>query len=222
MEFISVDYTNYYDSIATIFNKLDVERKIQKCRQILLKPNLVTAREYPATTNPECCEAIIQHLRKISEVRIIISEGSGNPDFTTGETSDRLGYRALAKKYNVKLLDLNNEPSIKLKNPDCVKYKEIYLPEIVFDSFLISIPVLKTHAFSTISGTIKNMMGLLPPKHYFGVYGVWRKAQFHKDIHQSITDLNTYRTADLTILDAAVGMENHHLRGKPLIHRKTR
>ncbi len=61
---------------------------------------------------------------------------------------------------------------------------------------------------------MKNMMGFAPPSHYSGTQGVWNKAEFHNDIHQAIIDLNKYRKADMTLLDASIGLADYHLGGR--------
>ena len=43
--------------------------------------------------------------------------------------------------------------------------------------------------------------------------GIWRKAVFHENMHQSIKDLNKYRTPDFTLVDASVGLADYHLGG---------
>ena len=90
----------------------------------------------------------------------------------------------------------------------------MHLPEIAISHYLISLPVLKAHSFSKITGTLKNMIGLAPPQYYSGRFGTWKKAVFHGQMHQSIIDLNTYRTPDLSLMDATVGMPEYHLGGR--------
>jgi uncharacterized protein (DUF362 family) len=55
------------------------------------------------------------------------------------------------------------------------------------------------------------MLGCAPPDHYGGF--IWKKSSFHKNLHRSIFEMNLYRTPDLTILDASVGLACHHLGG---------
>lgn len=57
-------------------------------------------------------------------------------------------------------------------------HKEMYLPQLIETHFIISVPVLKAHSLAEITGSMKNMMGLLPPKHYKGKYGIWNKSIF--------------------------------------------
>ena len=71
----------------------------------------------------------------------------------------------------------------------------MHLPEIVFDTFLLSVPVLKAHTLAGITLTLKNMMGLPPPAHYQQRNG-WKKSKFHHSIGLAIADLNRYRCPD--------------------------
>jgi uncharacterized protein (DUF362 family) len=119
----------------------------------------------------------------------------------------------MGDRLGVRLIDLNNAELVRLANPDCRVFPEMHLPEIVMSSYLISVPVLKAHSLADITGSLKNMIGLAPPKHYSGRYGSWKKALFHGDMQQSIRDLNRYRTPDLTLMDATVGMAEYHLGG---------
>ena len=89
----------------------------------------------------------------------------------------------------------------------------MHLPEIVLDSFLLSVPVLKAHTLSTVTLTLKNMMGLPPPAHYQQGNG-WKKSKFHHCIDSAIADLNRYRCPDFTLLDGREAMVESHLWGR--------
>jgi uncharacterized protein (DUF362 family) len=206
--------TGYEKSIHHALNKLNVKSVIAGQKAIMIKPNLVNGSPYPVTTPPECCEAIVTYIRSISNIPVVIAEGTGDASLETDDVFQMLGYTNLSKKINVPLLDLNHAPLKHLKNNNCNVFKEMYLPECVFEHFLISVPVLKAHSLSKLTGTLKNMMGLAPPKYYSGKYGVWKKAVFHNKMHDSIMDLNQYRTPDLTVMDAGIGLPEYHLGGR--------
>ncbi|MFP4428892.1 MAG: DUF362 domain-containing protein, partial [Desulfovermiculus sp.] len=110
-------------------------------------------------------------------------------------------------------LDLNTARLVHLRNPACQVFPEMYLPQIVMENFLISVPVLKAHSLAKITGALKNMLGVAPPHYYGGQHGSWKKAAFHARMQQGISDLNTYRCPDLSIMDASVGMAEYHLGG---------
>ena len=88
----------------------------------------------------------------------------------------------------------------------------MYLPELLFNSFLISVPVLKAHSLAEVTLTMKNMLGCAPPHHY-QCGGRWKKSAFHEQIQEAVLDLNRYRTPDFTVLDATVGMSEAHVWG---------
>ena len=208
-----IEFASYRESVPEALDAIGAGEVLREQTAVLIKPNLVSDVPFPITTAPQCVEAIIQYVRSRSAAKVVIGEGCGDVKLETAEVFDRLGYGEMARRQDVELVDLNHAPLKKLTNPDCTLFKEMYLPEIAMSHYLISVPVLKAHSFSQITGTLKNMLGLAPPKYYSGRFGSWKKAAFHGCMHPSIIDLNRYRTPDLTLMDATVGMPEFHLGG---------
>ncbi|MCG8614626.1 MAG: DUF362 domain-containing protein [Desulfobacterales bacterium] len=209
-------FETYDNSVPFILNQLNVKGLIKDEETILLKPNLVNADPFPITTSPHLCRAVIQHLKSITDARIVIAEGCGDSVLETDQVFHRLGYDRLAAETGVELLDLNHAPLKIHSRPGNKIFPEFYLPEIADRSFIISLPVLKAHSLAVITGTLKNMMGFAPPKHYSGG-GAWKKAVFHSKMQRSVMELNTYILPDLTLMDASVGLSEYHL-GGPTCH----
>ena len=220
-ETATVDYVSYRKSIPRLLDTLNAGEILASQRQILIKPNLINASPPPVTTPVECCAAIVEYVRNTSEARVFIAEGCGAADRETREIFDQLGYTGLTEQYDIKLVDLNSAETAITKCADCDIFPEMHLPRIAFDSYIISVPVLKAHSLAEITGTMKNMMGFAPPAHYQRG-GHWKKSAFHRRIHQSIRELNRHVTPDLTVLDASVGLAEYHLGGpecKPRVNR---
>ena len=208
-----IEFHSYNQSVSEALDAAGAGEILSEQTAVLIKPNLVNASPFPITTAPACVEAVIEYVRAHSRAEIVIGEGCGDAHMETDEVFERLGYGELARRQDVELIDLNRAALSRLKNADCPVFPEMYLPEIALSHFLISVPVLKAHSLSEMTGTLKNMIGLAPPKHYSGQFGTWKKAVFHGRMHESIIDLNKYRTADLTLMDASVGMAEFHLGG---------
>ena len=208
-----IEFDSYAESVAAVLDAVGAAEVLKRQTAVLIKPNLVNASPLPITTPPECVEAVIEYVRACSQAEIVVGEGCGDISLETPEVFDRLGYTDLARRYAVELVDLNHAPLVKLHNEDCPVFPEMYLPEIAMSHFLVSVPVLKAHSLSEMTGTLKNLIGLAPPEHYSGRHGSWKKAVFHGHMHQSIVDLNRYRTPDLSLVDATVGMAEFHLGG---------
>ncbi len=210
----TVDFKTYTDSVKKVLDSIKADKILANQSRILLKPNLVNDSPPPVTTPVEFCESVLQYVQACSSAKIIIAEGCGDQHLETDEIFKKLGYNNLSKKYDVTLMDLNTAPLEKLENKKCPVFPNMYLPKIAFTHYIISLPVLKAHSLSDITGALKNMMGFAPPEHYSGKYGIWKKATFHNNMHQSIIDLNTHRCPDLSIMDASVGLAEYHLGGR--------
>lgn len=209
-------FADYEHSVFALLDRVGAGPVLAGHDRIMLKPNLVNASPFPVTTPPALCEAVVRYVRSYAPgAEVTIAEGCGDNILDTDEIFARLGYADLARRMDVRLLDLNYAPCVRLENPDCRVFPEMHLPEEAMDSFLISLPVLKAHSFSGITGTLKNMMGLAPPEHYAGAGGSWKKAVFHLRMQESLMDLACYRAPDLSLMDATVGLSDYHLGGRP-------
>ena len=213
MDLVTVDFESFARSVEDALDAIGAYKPISEQSAILIKPNLTTSSLHPITTSPECCEAVIEYVRNHSKAEIVIAEGCGDAKYETGEIFESLGYTAMAGKHGVPLVDLNYGPARRLENHECPVFPEMYLPEIAFNHYIISVPVLKAHSLAGLTGSLKNMMGFAQPKYYSGCHGVWKKAVFHGRMQESVTDLNTYLVPDLSLMDCSIGMAEFHLGG---------
>ena len=202
----------YNSTVNELMEELDFEDRLDNVSRIIIKPNLLQDSPPPCTTDVGCVEAIIKHIKDHNgHIPVVILEGSGGCD--TSKAFKTLGYEELAKNYGVTLMDVDHSPLVKLENKNARVYKEIYLPEIIFDSYLISVPTLKDHLMTTVTLGLKNMIGLLHKNHY-GNYWSYNRSDVHRvGVDEAIADLNDYIDIDLTIIDGRLGQEGSHLAG---------
>lgn len=212
MTVMSIECTNYCDSVKQAFEQAGGPEVVGRFDRLLLKPNLVNSSPFPITTHPDFVAAVIAAVREHSDAPIVVAEGCGDAVMETTEVFRELGYDAMAERMGVELLDLNHAPTVRKEQPECAVFPKMWLPEVAFTHGIISLPVLKAHSLAGVTGTMKNMMGFAPPKYYQGG-GPWKKASFHAHMQESVRDLNTYVTPHLTIMDATVGMAEYHLGG---------
>jgi len=215
-------FTSYDTSVGRCMAAGGAAHLLADGRPVMLKPNLINTSPHPVTTPPAFCAAVIGFVRQHTHAPIVIAEGCGDAGLETPEVFARLGYAALARELDVGLLDLNTAPLKRLVDPSCRVFPEMWLPEAVFAHVLISLPVLKAHLLCRLTGSMKNMMGLVPPEHYGGRFGSWKKAAFHQHLDEAIAELNRYRRPDFTVMDATVGLADHHLGGaccQPAVNR---
>ncbi len=203
----------YDDAVARVLDDLDARLVLADQQRVVLKPNLVNASPFPVTTPFAFTRGVARYVKSVREdIEVIIAEGCGDAVMETDEVFDRLGYTAMAQHEGVGLQDLNAVAAVRMEDASRAVHREIHLAGLVMESYVISLPVLKAHSLSMVTGSLKNMMGALPPERYGGA-GSYKKSRFHPNLHASIVDLNHYRAPDLTLMDATVGLCEYHLGG---------
>jgi uncharacterized protein (DUF362 family) len=204
-----VEFKSYSQSVPAALELAGAGAILPKGGIIILKPNLTNSSPPPVTTSVKMVEAVYNYCVKRTKAKIIIGEGCGKG--TTFDIFEELGYTALAEKYKIELADFNEADSVLLENKNALQLKRLYLPKIVLDAFIISIPVLKDHSFTDTTVAMKNMFGLAPAKYY---KNGWNKSKLHSpSTDKSIVDICTYKSIGFCIVDASVALAGMHLAG---------
>ena len=206
------EFTTYRESVAAVLEKAMLEQALEHAEDIVIKPNLLQDSPPPTTTDAGCVEAIIDFIQeRCPGHTITVAEGSGGCD--TGDAFRILGYEEMAQKKGVGLVDLDKEENEPYTADNALEWDKIYLPKILMNVFLISVPVLKHHTITQVTLSLKNLIGILPAEHYSG-YWSYRKSMVHKyDVEKIIHDIHCVRKADFAVIDAAIGQAGSHLRG---------
>ncbi len=183
-----------------------LERKIEGKESFVLKPNLVTASlpDNGATTHTEIIEAIIKRLHRCGKKNITIAESSW-VGASTEEAMRRLGYHDIARKYDVKLLDIKKDKFRKAEYDGV----QIELSESVLNAdFVINLPVLKGHCQTKMTSAMKNLKGCISDR---------SKRDFHRwGLMKPIAALNALITPSLTIVDSICGDLDFEEGGTPV------
>ncbi len=205
-----VKFVDYRTSIAMALDLIGAGTRLPQHGLIIIKPNLTNSSPPPVTTSVDAAEATYNYCKTHTKAEIVIGEGCG-----TGKTPDvfeALGYTDLADKYSLKLIDFNEAPTIVLENDDAFQLKQFFMPKIVQQAFVISLPVLKDHSFTKSTIAMKNMFGIAPGKFYSGS---WNKSKLHSpSADKSVVDVCLYKKPDLSVVDASVALKGMHLAGK--------
>jgi uncharacterized protein (DUF362 family) len=203
-------------------------------RRVVLKPNNVNINIQLASTHADTLEGILEFLKSISKTEnIIIAESAANGPTLDG--FNNFGYFRPADKYNVKLVDLDQEPfdivyvfDEKDFRPHPVRMSHIMLDP---DSFVVSVARMKTHdrVFATLS--LKNIVFGAPIKDIGFTFSSSRKQGTRSDkpiVHGTGfrgINYNLYSMAHqlhphLSVIDGFEGMEgNGPNDGTPVDHR---
>lgn len=99
---------------------------------------------------------------------------------------------------------IENGGFVKKTLPDAIQLKEAEMVEKLFDiDVLINLPIAKHHASTLFTGALKNMMGVntRATNVFFHLKGPVKNDPLF--LAQCIADINKFRPADLTVMDAS-------------------
>ena len=209
---IAMKFKSYGETVPKLLEILRLENELKKYEKIVIKPRL---GEYPEeNTKPELVEEVIKFcLRHKNPVaKVYIAEGADG--FDTEELFDSLGFRQLAEKYSIGLVDLNTTEVEETESEDLLKFESIQYPKILKNSFIISIANLSEDEESVISGTLPNMLGAFPSEYYSGFFSS-KKTKIRKwPVEYSIHDIVRCNEPQFAIIDASE--KGSLLGGQPL------
>lgn len=199
------DYEAVEDAVGRGLNLLGgISSFVKEGERILIKPNVLIG------SNPEKC--VCTHPAVFKAVGTILKETKA--DLLYGDSSAFGGSTFNLRIGNLK--QVADELGIRLANFRNGKYltydkallnKKFYIANGVLEADgLISLPKLKTHGLTRITGAVKNQFGCIP--------GL-RKTQFHVkmadpfDFASMLVDLNTLIRPRLYIMDGIIAMEGN-------------
>ena len=167
----------------------------EKESPVLLKPNLVVSSPASggATTTPAIAEGLIEWLADHGFSNIIIAEGSWVGD-STARAFKVCGYTALAQKYNIPLIDLQKDSSVKRETP----LGEFKICKTIADleekgGSLINLPLVKGHGQTRMTCALKNLKGCIPDA---------EKRRYHTlGVHKPVAYLNTIIKPAFALVD---------------------
>ena len=183
-------------------------------KKVVLKPNLVDyALGDAINTHPLLVLAAAEFFRGIGAQSVVVAEGPGHQR-DMGLVLSQSGYERALRDEKIRFVYLNRDELI--RTPLRATYtgmRTLWLPRTVLEAdFVVSMPKIKTHHWSGVTLSMKNMFGIVPGSRYG-----WPRNILHwKGIQESILDICATVPISFVIADGIVAMEgNGPLNGVP-------
>ena len=199
---------SYSENLEQIlWQGLNLFRMDVRGKTVLLKPNLV---DYiPGShinTHPLLVCAAAESFRRLGAKTVLVAEGPGHQRDTELVLLEG-GFRHLLRQQRIRFVDLNRDEII--ETPLVAHYtgmKSLWLPRTILEAdFIVSMPKVKTHHWSGVTLSMKNMFGVVPGTKYG-----WPKNILHwKGIQESLLDICATVPVHFVIADAVVAMEGN-------------
>ncbi len=148
-----------------------------------------------AVTSPWVVEGVIQTIKEHVGSIFVVESDQVVVDVEKALRQTRID--VVCRQYGATWVNMTNMEFRSVPMPNGMAFDEIRVPEILLRTKLITIPVLKTHNKTTITGAIKNQWGCLPKLRH----------NYHLVLNEALADINNAVTPKFAVMDATVGLE---------------
>lgn len=191
----SVDANGTDWAIRSVMEQLDWQSIVPVNAKVVIKLNLNTPEQdkvESANTSPEMVEALCRVLQERTKDISLVESHSYRYTAELGFTNT--GYHGVSERLGVRLVNLSDSPCRPAGNDLLGPLPSVFLDADVF----ITTPVVKTHALTYFTGSIKNQWGCVPR---------FDRIALHYALDELLVDLVRIKRPALCIMDGIIGVD---------------
>lgn len=199
--------TTVSDAVRRAMDLASWKTSLQRGKPTALKVNLGWDLFIPGSiTSPWVVEGIILTIREwVGKLYLVESDQVLE---NIEKAYRKSGLPSLCDKYGVTWVNMSNSPATKRTLPGARIFKEIELPDILLECQILTVPVMKTHAKTKLTGSLKNQWGCISKLRH----------NFHLTLSDSLADINSALRPAFAVMDATIGLEgNGPKSGRPRV-----
>ena len=195
------------DAVRRCLEAVEWKQAIPAGSAVALKVNLGWDLFIPGSiTSPLVAEALILEMRGHVGKLYMVEADQVLEDIETA--FHKSGMADVCRRTGVEWVNMSREPGQTLHLPNNAVLREIPVPRVLREALLVTVPVMKTHAKTRITGALKNQWGCLPKMRH----------EYHLVLDDALADLNSAMRPVLAVMDATVGLEgNGPKSGRPRV-----
>jgi uncharacterized protein (DUF362 family) len=189
--------------LRTAFEYIGLLEVLGGSTKVFVKPNFTFPRPVPGvTTSHELLEDTLKLLSE-SGAEVFVGESNGGyGSFTAEEAFAGQGLFDMCKRTGAQPLDLSKAELDEYSGVVGGKEVSVRLARLLVKEvdFTISVPVLKVHAMTTVSLSMKNLWGCYPTD---------LRLLEHKELDRKLALISRLIKARFGIVDATYGLDKH-------------
>ncbi|MCQ8893267.1 MAG: DUF362 domain-containing protein [Methanolinea sp.] len=170
---------------------------------VFVKPNFT----YPfykegITTNPAFLRSLLELLKDRAS-RVIVGESDGgNHSFTADQAFKGHGMHEICRDTGAELINLSTIPAETVEDTIQGKTVRVQLPKMLLHDIdcLISVPVLKVHAMTTVTLSMKNLWGCYPDT---------MRCLHHKNLSRKLALITRSLNPKIVLIDGIYALDGH-------------
>lgn len=184
------------EAVAEAMDLAAVLEAVEPGADVCIKPNLGFDLLYPGSiTSPWVVEGVIRALGERARSLTIVESDQVLVKIETAFR--RAGMGRLLRDYDVTFVNMSKGRFVDVPVPDPRHLPTLRIPEILTRSVLVTVPVLKTHDKTVLSGAVKNQWGCLDVLRH----------QYHLAIDDVLADIHSVLRPAFAVCDATIALE---------------
>src|SRR5438552_4386981 len=194
---------NREHDLRAAFEYVGMQRELSASPKIFVKPNFTFPRPIPGvTTSLDMLEAVLGLLVELGAEVFVGESNGGYGSFTASEAFAGQGLFEICRRTGAQPVDLSKEDLQEYSSVVGGREVSVRLARLLVDEvdFTISMPVLKVHAMTTVSLSMKNLWGCYPTD---------LRLLEHKDLDRKLALISKLLKARFGIVDATYGLDRH-------------
>ncbi len=184
-------------AVRQIFGAVDIDQVIPAGANVVLKVNLSTPfkeNAHASNTSPEILEAVCRFLAERS-CSVTVGESNGMR-YDTEDAFEVSGYYPILERHGARAISFTKDEWVETGDPLIAGWP---LPRTLLEAdVFITLPVLKTHATTVFTGSLKNQFGCFPQ---------YNRILLHPKLDEVLVAVNRILKPRLSIMDGLVAME---------------
>jgi uncharacterized protein (DUF362 family) len=198
--------TSVQDAVSEAMELADWHQHLDLARPVLLKPNLGWDNFLPgAVTSPSVMEAVIRVLQPHCRDLRVVEADQVLVRCAKAFRQTRLD--RVCQRYGVPFVNLSHEPMVTVDLGGEV-FPQARLPKLLLEGNIVTVPVMKTHDKTVITGALKNQWGCLDKARHM----------YHLVVSQAIVELNLALRPKFAVMDATISLDgNGPKSGRPRV-----
>lgn len=200
----TINEQNLLEEIQQGLEFIQANKIINENSVIFIKPNLTDFIHKPGiTTTPQMIKAVIEVFSPCVRKVFVGESDGGNYSYSADTSLKNHDVFNVAKRFpNVEVVNLSKLPRTRVVEEVCGKRVWVDLPNLLINEIdcLISVPVLKTHAMTHGTFSIKNLWGCYPDP---------MRLLYHKNLDYKLALISKLTKNKIQIVDGFWALDGH-------------
>jgi len=188
--------TSVRDTLRTTMELAGWRDAIPAGGTVAVKVNLGWDLFIPGSiTSPQVTEALIEILSERAGRIYVVESDQVLEDVETAFRES--GMEDVCRRTGATWLNMSRADTVRVATPGNRVLRDLEVPRILLASTLVTVPVMKTHAKTVITGALKNQWGCIDKMRH----------EYHLVLDDALADLNSIVRPALSVMDGTIALE---------------